>query len=108
MLYNYNKMWQITLELTVNADYCLIKYVYSYILKKLEVACLFKLKRATLPAVGGESITIPDGGHLACCQVSHTEWMVFEVLEMVISGKDDGFRRSAKNQNRVMGVIPIS
>lgn len=55
-------MWQITLELTINADYCLIKYVYSYILKKLDVACLFKLKRATLPAVSGESITIPVWG----------------------------------------------
>ena len=101
-------MWQITLESTVNPDYCLIKYAYSYILKKLEMACLFRLNGLLSPPLAAKGTTISDGGHLGCCRVSHMEWMVFEVLEMVIAGKDDGFRRSAKNQNRVMGVIPIS
>jgi len=49
----------------------------------------------------------PRRDHLACCVV-YSEWMAFEVPEMVIAGKNDGFRRSVKNQNRVMGVIPIS
>ena len=50
-------MWQITIESSVNADYCFIKYVYSYILKKFDVACFFRLNGLLSPPLEAKVIT---------------------------------------------------